>query len=46
MGDLFPVFRESEEGLSVLAPAVSQIASIQNNQYTIVLHFEAACPGP
>ena len=36
----------SEEVLSVLPWAVSQVASIQNNQYVIVVHLGAAHPGP
>ena len=46
MRDLFPVFRGTEEGLSVLAPAVSQRVSVQNNQYAIVVHFGASALGP
>ena len=55
MGDLFPAFRGTREGLSVLALVVFQIASIQNNQYGIVAHLgwpalglysSSSCPGP
>lgn len=45
MGDLFPAFRVREEDLSVLAPAVSQVALIQSHHCAIVL-VGAACPGP
>lgn len=45
MGDLLPAFRGIEEGLSVLLPAVSQVDSIQNNQYVIVALLGVACPG-
>lgn len=39
MEDLLPALRETEEGLSVLEPAVSQVASIQNNHYATGVHF-------
>lgn len=43
---LFPGFRGIEDGLSVFVLAVSQVASIQNNQYVIVVHLGAAHRGP
>lgn len=36
MRRLFSAFRGSEKGLSVIPPAISQVASVQNNQYVIV----------
>ena len=39
-GHWFPAFRKTEEGSSVLAPVALQVASIQNNQYATVLHFD------
>lgn len=33
MRDLFPAFRETKEDQSDLAPAVSQVTLIHNNQY-------------
>lgn len=44
MGDLFPAFIGTEEGLSVLV-LVSQVTSIQN-KYAIVVYLGVACPGP
>ena len=46
MGDLYPTFSRGGEGLNVLALAVSQVTSIQNNEYAIVAHFGVDCPGP
>ena len=46
MGDLFPVVRETEKGLSRLLLAHSQVALIQRNLYAIVVHLGVACPGP
>lgn len=40
MGDLFSVFRRTEEGLSVL-PHVPKVASIQNNEYAAAVHYGA-----
>lgn len=45
MEDLLPAFR-GYRGRSFLVLAVSQVALIQNNQYTIVAYFRVACPGP
>lgn len=45
MGDLFPVFRGTEEGLRVLVWAVPQIALIQNDQCAIVVHFGQSALG-
>lgn len=39
MGDLFLALRRTEEGLRVFALVVSQVASIQNDQYAIVVHL-------
>lgn len=36
---LFLAFRRTKDGLSVLVPGISQVASIQNNQHAIVAHF-------
>ena len=47
MGDLFPPFKGTEEGLSVLVPlVVFQGASIQDNQYAIGVHFGVAYTVP
>lgn len=46
MGDLFPDFSRTEEGLSVLEPAASQVASVQNNQCVIVVRFGWSAVGP
>ena len=46
MGDFLPAFRGTEDGLSVLQPAVFQVASIQKNQYATVAHFGTVCSGP
>lgn len=39
-------FLVAEESLNVLALAISQVASIHNNQYAIVAHLGAACLRP
>lgn len=39
MGGLCPTFRGTGEGLRVLTLAVSQVASVQNNHYGIVVHL-------
>ena len=46
MGDSFPPFRGTEEGLRILASPVSQVASIKNNQCATVVHFAVACSEP
>ena len=38
MGDLFPAFRGTKEGQSVLAVNVSQVTIIPNNQYATVAY--------
>lgn len=39
MGNFISCIQRREKGLSVLALAASQVTSIQNNQYAIVIHF-------
>lgn len=47
MGGLFPTFRETEEGQNFLiAPAISQTASIQKNQDATTAYFGAAAMSP
>lgn len=46
MGDAFPVFRGTEEGLSGLALAVSQVVSISDNQCVTAAHFGQPALGP
>lgn len=46
-GDLFPVFRETERGHSVLlVPTVFQVTLVQDNQDAKVAHCGAACLEP
>lgn len=44
MGALFPVFKQTQEGQSVLIPAIPQVTLTQNNQYTTLAYLGAACP--
>lgn len=44
MGALFPVFKQTQEGQSVLIPAIPQAILTQNNQYTTLAYLGAACP--
>ena len=46
MGDLFPPFRGTEEGLRILALPISQVASFQNNWCVIIVYFWGPCSGP
>lgn len=46
MGDLFPIFRGTEEDLSGLALAVSHVASIQNSPCALVVHLGQPALGP
>ena len=47
MGALFPTFRGTKEGQSViLVLAVSQVTLIQNNQYATLAYIGVACPKP
>lgn len=46
MRNVFPAFRGTEECVSVFAPVASQVAPIQNNQYTVVVHFGQPALGP
>lgn len=46
VGDFFLAFRATGDGLSVLVPAVSQVAPVQTNQDAIVVHFGQAALGP
>lgn len=44
MRDVFPALRGTGEGLSILVLAVSQGASIQNDQHAKAVHLGAVCP--
>ena len=47
MGALFPAFRGTKEGQSVLlAMAVFQVSLILNNEYAKVAYLGATCPKP
>ena len=47
MGGLFPAFRVTKEGQSVLlALAASQVTLIQNNQYAKLAYFGVAYSAP
>lgn len=45
MGDLFPPFRGTEEGLRILALPISQVASFQNNWCVIIVYFRGPALG-